>query len=100
MKLKSIQTIEPVLLRNMDRGRTFTASDKLELVPVIDGAWRDVIIRRPGEEDFLVWSTNIAGATIEASEEPAQQFMCAHCERVFLSKRACDTHIQRSHKAA
>lgn len=101
MKLKSLQTIEPVLLRNMDRGRTFTAGDELELEPVIDGARRDVIIRRPGEDDFLVWSENIAGATIESGEhEVIAPVLCGHCDRKFKNERALGAHIQRSHKAA
>lgn len=101
MKLTSLQTISAILLRGMDKTTTFLASDALELEPIIDGQRRDVVIRREGFEDAIVWQENIACATIEAAEaNPEVPVRCGDCGRDFKNERALGAHIQRSHKAA
>jgi hypothetical protein len=94
MKLTALHTIAPI----------FQTGPELELEAVIDGNRRDVLIRRPGFEDFLVWQENIAGCPVsgEAGEVPAGPpaetgaWECA-CSRRFNSERALKTHQQRSH---
>ncbi len=105
MRLTALHTIAPILLKGLDKTTIFQAGPELELEAVIDGNRRDVLIRRPGFEDFLVWQENIAGAPVsrEDGEVPATPtsggWQCAHCDRRFDSDRACKTHVQRSHKA-
>jgi hypothetical protein len=71
MKLTSLQLITRIHLRGSDFTSALKAGPELELIPLLDdeSSRRDVLIRRPGEEDVLVWQENIACATIGADEQ-------------------------------
>jgi hypothetical protein len=103
MKFTTLQTIAPLLLRNHDRTTMFQAGESLELIPLVDGERRDVIIRRPGEEDFIVWQGNIAGGTVtesypaQATEEP--NLTCPDCGMKCRSVAGLAGH-SRVHKVA
>lgn len=93
----------------MDPTTELIAGPELELVAVVDGARRDVIVRRQGVHDFLIYDGNIAGIELEEDPQekrettppPAEEVhRCETCSREFTSSRALKAHIQRAHAAA
>lgn len=107
MRLTSLQTIGPLLLKGLDKTTIFHAGPQLELEPILDGDRRDVLIRRPGYEDTLVWQENVACATVESARpEPGEaagaavakpEHACPLCERSFVSAKALQVHERRTH---
>lgn len=108
MRLTSLQTIGPLLLKGLDKTTIFHAGPQLELEPILDGDRRDVLIRRPGYEDTLVWQENVACATVESAQPvtgdsprkalaDATRYACELCGKAFASDRALKTHLQRAH---
>jgi hypothetical protein len=67
MRITSVQLIQGVLLRNMNKtDRLEVGRDGVDaLEPLIDGSRRDVIVRRAGEQTVVLWQENIACATVE-----------------------------------
>lgn len=71
MRITSIQLIQGVLLRGMNKTNQLAVGrdgvDALDVV--LDGGRRDVLVRREGEEDVIIWQENIACGTVDSSDD-------------------------------
>ena len=112
----------------MDTATEFAAGDDLELIAVADGQRRDVLLRRPGRVDFLIYDGNIAGIEVEMAlpefepasatglgyrdmnpenalrgvpefvAQTAEAYRCATCGKDFPSEKSLQGHIARVHR--
>lgn len=64
--IRRVQTKHLIRLHGLDPTKELYASEQLELLLASDGPRRDVLVRRPGCADFMIYDGNIAGLEVES----------------------------------
>lgn len=113
--IRRVQTKHKVRPHGLDPTTELIASEAVELIAQTDGARRDVLVKRQGYADFLIYDGNIAGIEVDTIlpefephpflvNEQGQAIgkevthVCSVCTKGFSSDRALKGHMARVHR--
>jgi hypothetical protein len=108
--IRRVQTKHKVRPHGMDPTTELLADGDVELVAVESGQRRDVLVKREGFSDYLVYDGNIAGIEVEQilpefepvlaqlADSKLGELVCDQCGKAFESQRALKGHQSRVHR--